>query len=884
MPIPARLTSLWRTLFRKDVLDRDLDDELRAALETLTARYTASGLSADAAARAALAELGGPGALLAVKENVRAARVGAWLEGMIVDVRYAWRGLRKARVFTAVTVATLALGIGANSAIFSVVRALLLEPLPYRDAGRLAFVWLGYGTSARGPLSGPDFRDLRQKTSSFSDLGAIWASGTVALTEGGELEQLRTALVTPNFFQVLGVGAALGRTFRAEDGAPGAGSTMLIGWDLFERRFGADPSIVGRQIVVDEQPATVIGVMPKTFRLLLPPDSSVPDRLQVWQPFWPDFENGPRGNLFLRVVGRMRPGVTIAQAQTDVEGAARRIAAEVGTYRPFTPVALQADDVREIRAPLLALFAGVSILLMIACVNVASLLVARASSRSRETRLRLALGASGPRLVRQATVEGLLLTSLGAAAGVFVGWVGLQILFALAPSSVARLDTPPVDATVVVFTFTISLVWGLLFSLAPAAELLRLRASPTTLLTNAGSRSVLTPLSHRMRATLVVVQIALSVVLLVGAGLLVRAFVEVQQVDPGFRSDRHFTFRVALQGSHYQTNESVVAASRALRDSLGRIPGVDGVGAISHLPFDDLPNWALLYTLATDRPSAPHRADTRAISPGLFETLGVQLVEGRFFRDDESPRDLVAIVDDALARRLWPAKSAVGQVLMVGQAVPERRARVVGVIRHLRLRSLEADLAPQLFVPYEIWQRTPMAYVVRTSADRPLPVEDIRAAVASVDPRLPVYDAIPLGSYVEVARSIRRFTMILAAAFAACALALTCIGVYGVLAYAVGMRRHEFGLRRALGAGTLQVVREVVREGLKFTAVGCAVGAAGALLVARFLQSQLYSVHPRDPVAYVVALGLVLAGAALACSIPTLRATAVRPMDVLGSE
>jgi predicted permease len=886
MRILPRLVSLWNTLFRKKRLENELDDELRFTLETLTDRYIAGGMAADAARRAAIQALGGPGGFAHVREEVRQGRIGAGLDGLVLDLRHAWRRLSTAPGLTSVIVVTLALGIGANTAIFSVVHAMLLEPLPYRNADRLVFIWLdrsdvGY---PRGPLSWPDLRDLREGSRTIADFGGIWATGTVALTGHGDPEQLRSALVTPNFFQVLGAESALGRTFRAEDSAPGAPPTVLLGWDLFERRFGADPSIVGRQILVNEESATVVGVMPKSFRLLLPPDSSVPDGLQVWLPIFADVEQWPRGSLFLRVIGRMRPGVTIAEARGDVAAIAHRITGELGTRRVFTTVALQADDVREIRGPLLALFAGVGILLMIACVNVASLLIARAASHARETAVRIALGASRGRLVRQSLIEGLLLMLLGAAAGLLAGSVGLRVLLAFTPESLSRLSASSIDGTVLVFTLGLSLAWGLLFSLAPIVQLWRTDVSGT--LAGGGSRLLAAPVRYRTRRTLVVLQIALSVVLLVGAALLVRTFVKVQGVDPGFRSDRHLTFRVALPGRRYGTAEALAEGMGELQRRIAALPGVTGVGAISHVPYDDLPNWGLTYALAgaSTTGGAPF-ANARAISPGLFETLGVPLVEGRFFTDDDRrSNNPVVIVDDALADRLWPGRSAIGQQFLLGQGEPTRRVSVIGVVRHLKLRSLIDDLIPQIYLPYRLWQRSPMAYVVRTDVNPSALAPDVRRAVAAFDPQLPIFDVRPFDTYVESARSIRRFTMWLAAAFALSALILTCIGVYGVLAYAVTSRRHEFGIRRALGADTRQLVRQVLQEGLRFAAAGTVGGVAGAAVAARLLQSQLYAVHPRDPVSYGAAVALLLSGAILACWIPAHRAAAISPMDALRTE
>ncbi len=878
MPLLSRARSFWNTLRHKERLDRDLDDELRSAIETLAARHVASGMPPAAARRAAERALAGPSGLAGMRDAIRENRTGAAFDAFLIDWRYAARGLRTAPGLTATIVITLALGIGANTAIFSVVHAMLLQPLPYRDADRLAFIWLDRtATSAtvtglgypRGPMSGPDFRNLREGTRTFEAFGGIWASGTLALTEG-EPEQLRGAWVTLNFFDVLGVDAAIGRTFRPEDSARDDSlQAIVIGSDLFERRFGGDASIVGRRVKVNDEFVTVAGVLPKGFRLFLPPDASTPDRLQVFAPFWSGLENGPRRNLFLRVVGRLRSGVTIEQARADVDAMSRNLTRELGSQRAFTTVALQDDDVREIRAPLLALFAGVAILLMIACVNVASVLVARAASRTKETALRLALGASRGRLLRQSLVEAMLLTSLGAAVGLFVGYVMLRVLLARLPESLSRLDAAHIDPTVLAFTLGVSMLWGLLLSLAPAM----LGAIPVNLLT--ASRTAAAPIRYRVRAALAIGQIGLSVVLLAGAALLVRAFAEVLRVDPGFRSEQILTFRTLVP------RETFV---RELLETITAMPGVTGAGAFSHLPYDDLPNWGLPYSLQTPIAADAPMADARSISPGLLESLDVQLLEGRFFSvHDADPKHPVVIVDDKLAGLLWPGRSPIGEQFYVNVG-ESQHPTVVGVVRHLRLRSLVDDLLPQIFVPWPIAQRNPMAFVVRGGGDPAALAPAIRAAVRSLDARLAVYDVRPLTAYAQSARATRRFTVMLATVFAVTALLLTCVGVYGVLAYAVAHRRHEFGVRRALGADTARVVGEVMREGAWFSIAGCVGGVAAALAAGRLLQSQLYAVHPGDPVSYAMAVGVILAGAGVACAVPAFRAAMVSPMDALRSE
>lgn len=825
--------------------------------------------------------------------------IGAGVESLARDLRASVRALTRAPAVSAVILATLTLAIGAHTAIFSIVHTMLVQPLPYREADRLVFVWLdrtvvGY---PRGPMSGPDLGDLREGARSFVGLGAIWASGTVALEGDGEPEQLRAALVTTNFFQVLGADSALGRTFRADDSAPGAEPTILIGWELFQRRFGGDPSIVGRRVIVNDEPVTVIGVMPARFRLLLPPEASVPDRLQAWMPFWPNLEHGPRRNLFLRVIGRMRPGVTLAQARDDVASVARTISAEGGNPRSFVTVALQAENVREIRAPLLTLYAAVAMLLLVAGVNVASLLLARAATRGRETALRLALGATPGRLFRQWLVEGGLLALGGCLLGIVAAHVVLTGLFALTPDSLERFDASRIDGTVLSYTLGIALLSGVLFSLPPAVGLLNAGASSL----QPHGRIGTTPRGQRARTVLVLAQVTLSVVLVVCAGLLARAFFEVLRLDPGFNTDHQLTFRLGIP-DRYGARDAFNAFARDVQHQLAAIPGVTGAGAISHLPYDDLPNWALTFGTELPLPPTSPVADSRAVSPGLFDLLGARLEEGRFFtEDDDDPAHPVAIVNDRLARELWPNRSAVGQHLVTSVAgmnapveyeEPHARFRVIGVVRHLRLRSVIEEPRPQIFVPWRVAQRNPIAWVVGTGAsgggagirDPSELVSEIRRTVAGIDPRLAVYDVRPMQSYVAGARSMRRFTVVLATAFAAVAMALTLVGVYGMLAYAVAVRRPEFGVRAALGADAARLRRHVLGEGLTLAGAGGVAGVVTAAAGARLLESQLHGVDPWDPVTYVAAVVCVLGGALIACAIPAWRAARVSPMDALRSD
>jgi putative ABC transport system permease protein len=888
MPLVPHIRSVWRSLRYKERLDDELDEELRAYVDELTDRHMRRGLDPASARRAAVIHVGG---LEYVKDEVRSARAGHILETTMQDVKFAWRSLRRSPGFTAVAVLTLALGIGANTAIFSVVRTMLLAPLPYRDSSRLVFVWsdMTYAGYPRAPLSAPELKDLRDRTTLFTSFGGVWAT-TAALTGDRDPEQLRIALVSTNFFNVLGADAAIGRTFASDDETQTAPRTILLSWALWQRRYGGDPTIVGRPIQVNGQPTTVVGVMPADFRLLLPPDAAVPDDLQAWQLLNPlSLTRGPRGQQYLRVVGRMKPGVTLEQARGDIDRVAREISREFTDYsaagRVFTTVGLHADGVRLLRPVLLALFAGVGILLLIACVNVAGLLLARAATRTRETALRVSLGAGHRRLLRQCIVEGLVLASLGAIAGVLIARGGLEILLALRPDSLSRLSAARVDVTVLVFTAGIALVWGLLFSAAPLVEVFR--TDLISSLQQDGRRSS-GSVHYRTRAALVVLQIALSVVLLVGAALMVRTFIAIQRVDPGFRSDHTLTFRISLPGSRYRTAETFNEFGRSLQKALAAVPGVVGVGSVSHMPYDNLPNWGGPYiSLAGADEATAVFADHRAVTPGYFETVGARLVEGRFFTEDDDRRSRpVAIVDEQLARRTWPGESAIGKRLAADPASsghPIFWTTVVGVVRHIRHRSILEDLSDQVFFAERQIQRNPMAYVVRTDGSDPAALSStVRQTIRTLDPQLPVYDMRLLDDYVIGARAAQRFATMLALAYALVAIALASVGVYGVIAYAMTRRRYEFGVRLALGAQPQQVMALVVREGVALMTSGVALGIFGAAIASRLMATQLYGVTPHDAASYGLAAVTIAATAMVACYVPARRVIRLSPLEALG--
>ncbi|HEX5216286.1 MAG TPA: ABC transporter permease [Vicinamibacterales bacterium] len=884
-----RLRHLWRALFRTARVERDLDDELSNWMDELEERHRRAGLPPAEARRRAIAEIGSRDIM---KERVRDHRPGRAFSGLRHDLRLSWRALRRAPGFTSVVVLTLALGIGAATAIFSVVNAILIAPLPYRDAARLVFIWADMSDSGypRAPLSGPELNDLRQRGTLFDGFGAIWST-TASLSGDGDPEQLRIGLVTTNFFPVLGVTAAIGRTFTEEDDVAQGPPGILLSWSVFQQRYGGDPSLVGKRVVVNGNPTTVIGVMPADFRLWLPMDSSVPDKLQAWTPLRSaGLPRSPRGQQYLRAVGRMKPGVTVSEARQQVTSIAAAISREFTEYgsagRVLTTIGLQEDGVREVRPSLLALFGGVAILSLIACVNVANLLVARSAARRRQTALCAALGANTGRLLRQCLADGLILSGLGAAAGLGAGYLGLKTLLALRPAGLDRIATAQMDVVVILFTCGAALACGILFSLGPLFEVTRMDLLQSL---QRDDRRAGGGGRYRVRAALVVVQIALGVVLLVGAGLFVRSFLAIMRVDPGFSAERALTFRIAVPLQRYRGRPAVDDFSRRLQAALAAMPGVTGVGAISHLPFDDLPNWGGGYLARPDAdPAQTPNADYRAVSPGLLEALGVRVVEGQLFTEaDDANAQPVIVVDDLLARRAWPGASAIGKQIRVdpgSQGSPTTMATVVGVVRHLRVRSLVADLTEQVFFPVRQALRNPLAYVVRTSGDPAALAPAVRRALAGIDPLIPIYDVRPLDDYTREARASGRFTAMLVACFAGAATLLSCVGVYGVIAYGVARRRPEFGVRLAMGARASQVVALVVREGAVLAAIGLTAGTIAAVGASRLVRHQLYGVTATDVVAYLAAIVILGAAAVLAAWIPARRAAAVSPLDALRAE
>ncbi len=811
--------------------------------------------------------------------------MGAKLESCLADIRYAWRGLRKSPVFALIAIATLALGIGVNTAIFSVVYSVLLRSLPYQHPEQLAFIWSSFKSGgSRAPTSGPAFGEIQHRTRLFQDIAAIWV-GNGTFTGDQNPEQVKVAFVTTNFLNMLGVPPALGRTFRPEEQFSGH-SAIVLTYGLWQRRFGGDPSIIGRGVPFLGGSATVIGVMPEDFQLHFPQDANVPPSVAVFYPFDSSIYKDPRTLYYLRVLGRLKPGVSVGQAQADMTQVASQIR---GAYTEFAAdnmqldvAPMQRDAVRDLRTTLIALFAGAAFVLLICTVNIANLLLARASDRRREIAVRSALGASEGRILRQLLLEGLVLCGIAGASGVALGWISLRGLLAIRPEFLARMPQVGLNWPALGFAAAVSLVAALLFGLAPSLESAKTDVIGT--LREAGRNSQ-TPARRGVRAALIVAEVTLGFVLVIGAGLMIRTLAKIQQVQPGFEAQRLLTFELDL--SKFRPLDRV----NFVRDWEARVaslPGVESVGGVSHLPLGDYPNWYSPYRPegVSENDAATLLADYRAVTPGYLHAMGTRLLEGRWFdNQDRSDGREVVLVDDMLARSAWPGQSAVGKKIeaehFTKRGVVPVWSVVVGVVEHVRNHSLSKRLRGEVYIPFTQTPREHLAFAVRTRMDPAALAVTIRQELHTRDKELALSNVRPMTTYVSRATAPARFTAVLAGIFAGLALLLAAIGIYGVISYSVSRRMHEMGVRMALGATSADVLRLVMREGLMLTAAGAILGVAGALAVSRALDSLIYGISATDPVTYAVAAVVISSAAMLGCWRPAAKAASANPVDSL---
>jgi putative ABC transport system permease protein len=816
------------------------------------------------------------------------------------DLRLAWRQALKNPGFTLAAVLTLALGIGAATAIFSMVDAILLRPLPFQDQDRLISVW--GEVQPRGQrfveISLADYTGWRDHNQVLSGLALITTNDSdVAMTGQGEPEHVRARLASDNFFQVLGAQALLGRTFLpGQEDKPGT-NVIVLSHGFWQRHFGSDPQIVGRQVLLDGDPHTVVGVMPRDFHY--------PDKADLWTTLSGIYASpGLRDLRIFHAVGRLEPGVSQEQARQDL----LRVSARMEQERPLTNqdytsmiLPLTHEILGDTRPALLLLLAAVALLLLIACANVAGLLLARAASRQKETAIRTALGAPRARLVRQLLTESLLLALLAAALGLVLAWAGLRVLEAIGPGDIPRLDEVGLDARVIAFCFLAALVTAGLFGLAPALQTAR---PNLTAALKEGGKSSASLHTSRLRSLLVTGEVALALVVLVMAGLVIRSFTELQRTDLGFRPQNLLTFRLTLYGNNYPEEHAWANLFRTVLERVEALPGVENASLVLLRPLSGPIGWDYDFTVegqAPDQQATNPTSNHERVSPGYFTTLGIPILRGRDFTwTDTAESQKVVIVNKSTAERFWPGQDPLGKRLRWGRAAEKDFPwlTVVGVVGDARYREIESA-RPDLYVPFLQAPHWAMDVVLRT-AGSPSPrgkrgtgstdplqlARPVAETVRSVDPTLPVANLTTLEREIDASVAQPRLRTLILSLFAGLALVLAAVGLYGIIAYSVAQRGQEIGIRMALGADRRHVLRLVLRQGLGLTAAGLAAGLAGAAAVAAtgWLGDLLYNVAPTDVLTFAVVPLLLIAVALLASVLPARRATRVDPLVVLRAE
>jgi predicted permease len=877
------LAQLWRRCLhyvRRDRFDRELDEEIRFHLEMKTEEYVAAGMRPEEARRAALRRFGNE---TRMRELSRETWGFVMLENLLQDLRYGARVLAKHKGYTAVAVLTVALGIGANTAIFSVVNAVLLRPLPLEEPERLVRV---FGTSPRRnifsrPHSYLNFADLRAQNKTFESMAAYTGS-SAALSGADAPEQITGALASGDIFLVLKTKPFMGRLLTPEDEKPGGSPVVVISHGLWQRRFGGDPSIVGRRIRLDGREREVVGVTPADFRF-----EFIPGALDFWTPIDPGAnEFKQRGAIFLEAIGRLRPGVSVEQASADLSGVASQLEQQYqdsNTGVGIRLAAAQEELVGDLRQMLLVLLGAVGFVLLISCANVANLTLARAAGRHREIAVRAALGAGRMRIVRQLLTESLLLAVVGGGLGLLFALWGVKLLSAFVPENVPRFGETSTDLPVLGFTLGASLLTGLLFGIAPALQSSKIDLNEA--LKEGGRTGTEGRGRTRVRGALIVAEVALSLVLLVGAGLLIKSFVKLSNTDPGFDAGNTLTASVSLAAVRYDTDEKITDFYRRLVERVRAMPGVASAGAVMPLPLSDN-NLSFSFTVV-GQPSLPpgtrQSAAVRIVTPDYFRAQGIPLRAGRVFNEqDKAGAPDALVVNEAFARRYLGGAEPLGQRLKLG--INNIEGVVVGVVGDIRAASLATPGVPEYYIPEATVAFSDMTLVVRTTTDPAAVTAGLRQAVAEMDKDQPLYEVRTMDSLVARSVARQRFSMTLIGVFAALAMLLAAVGIFSVMSSLVAQRSHEIGIRLALGAQPRDILSMVVRHGMTLALVGVGLGLAASFALTRLMSGLLYEVSAKDPVVYGGIAALLAAVALAACYVPARRATKVNPLIALRYE
>jgi len=815
------------------------------------------------------------------------------MDTLLQDLRTGLRGLRRSPGFTTAALITLALGMGATSAIFSVVRAVLLAPLPYSEPDRRVLIWSRWTGFDKTWLSNQEVVDYRSQSRTLSAVAA-WGTGQQNLTGDGDPLRVGVGTVTANTFEVLGAAPLLGRTIRPEEDVPNGPQVMVLGYRLWQSHFGSDASILGRKVLLDDVPFEVVGVMPEGFRLPTDFTEDAAEPTELWRAIQFDMSDLERGSHGFYGAAVLAPGQTARSATDELRALTQRWTEE-GLYpaaMAFTAFAVPLDEeIRGgVRPALWILSAAVAFLLLIACSNVASLLLVRGDARVREMALRTAVGAGPSRLVRQLFTESLLLAIGGAVLGLGVAAVGLRTLIALDPTSLPPLAPVTLDGPVVAFALGVGVLTTLLFGLLPALRTLRLNLVDA--LREGSQQATVGSARQRLRGTLVVAQVALAVILIVGAGLMLRSLVALGRIDLGFNPDQVLTLRLSVPAARYDTPEKVVGFYRDLLTRVRALPGVQSAGAVRVLPLaTTIGDYGLDIEGYEERPGANAKGDWQIVSDGAFEAMGMRLVRGRWFTAaDRSESQPVAVINETMARQYWRDGQAVGGRLRVGN-MKNPWATVVGIVSDERHNGVTGLVKEKFYIPHSQWHVATggnlvrNAFIVVRSTSDPLRLAGpVRAEVRNLDAGVPVANVRLMRDVVSTSLATPRLTGFLLGTFAVMALLLAAVGLYGVLAYLVARRTHEIGIRLAIGADRGQVIAMVLRQGLTLAVIGLAAGFAFSLGLTRLMSSVLYEVTPTDPWTYAgVGIGLLLVAVG-ASAIPAFRAARVNPLDALRSE
>jgi putative ABC transport system permease protein len=818
-----------------------------------------------------------------VKEAYRDKSRLGWIESLWQDLRYGVRMLRKNPGFSAVAVLTLALGIGANTAIFTVVNAVLLQPLPFHEPERLVRVWRSSAEEDRTALSFPDFADIRAQQTVFERMAA-WRSSDYTLTGQGDPVNLSGLVVTAELFPMLGAAPQFGRGFTPEEDRAG-NRAVILGHSLWQNRFNSDPKVAGKTVTINSLSYNVAGVMPAEFKFPIQYDP-----VDLWVSLGADPLVTARGRLNYSVIGRLKPNVTAPQAEAALRVIVDTLARQYTESSDFVSARVlpfHQEVVRDVRLGLLLMFGVVGCVLLIACANVANLLLQRATMRRKEIAIRAALGAGRWRILRQLLTESLLLALGGGVIGWLMAMWLTKLLISLAPKGLPRAPESGLDARVLGFAVLASLATGVIFGLAPALQAAKMDLNEALKdgAKGGGARS------NRFRNALIVIEVALALMLLVCSGLLLNSFLRLQRVDPGFDSHNVLTFRIGLPANGYSQQTQVASFYQELISRLEAAPGVKSVSAISHLPLGSRrgrTGFAIEGIATRPDNEVPYSTDFRAVTPGYFKTMGMHLIKGRDFNPrDELRSTQVAIINESLARRYFPNQDPLGKRVMPGIQIDERpwmMREIVGVVRDAKHVSLREEPPPYIYLPHRQFPRPGMTLVVRASNDPKGLIGVVQKETHALDSELPVFEIRTLDQYLASSVAEPKFSAMLIGLFAGLALILSCIGLYGVMSYAVAQRTRELGIRMALGAQRRDVLRLVIRQGIGLTLLGAAIGVAIAVALTRMMKSWLFGVSPTDPLTFAVAALLLTIVALLSCWVPARRAAKVDPITALRFE